>query len=207
MFKLGLENMWWGLDGTLVKILGLYWNYSSSIFSWIWLKTKNENNSQFQTQNTKYRPTIQSNLMHWFKLLSPSIYINLSFFCLFFFCCLNVYMMNIKQIMSHVCNIMVRKGWLSGEEGGHHRLSGISMYASPKCNFIMNFFLRGLIIKLLTLTLFWEKLKHQCHVCVILWWGKDGCQGRREAITGYSVSRCMLRRNVTLSWIISTWFN
>ena len=21
MFKLGLENMWWGLDGTLVKIL------------------------------------------------------------------------------------------------------------------------------------------------------------------------------------------
>ena len=65
---------------TLVKILGLYWNYSNSIFSWIWLKTKNENNSQFQTQNTKYRPTIQSNLMHWFKLLSPSIYINLSFF-------------------------------------------------------------------------------------------------------------------------------
>ena len=42
--------------------------------------------------------------------------------------------------MSHVCNIMVRKGWLSGEEGGHHRLSGISMYASPKCNFIMNYF-------------------------------------------------------------------
>ena len=30
------------------------------------------------------------------------------------------------------------------------------------------FFLRGLI-KLLTLTLFWEKLKHQCHVCVMLW--------------------------------------
>ena len=114
--------------------------------------------------------------------------------CLFF-CCLNVYMMNLKQIMSHVCNIMVRKGWLSGEaitdyavsrcmlrrnvtvswmistvintdvglgktntsmshvcnimvrkgwlsgeEGGHHRLSGISMYASPKCNFIMNYF-------------------------------------------------------------------
>ena len=42
--------------------------------------------------------------------------------------------------MSHVCNIMVRKGWLSGEEGGHHRLSGISMYASLKCNFIMNYF-------------------------------------------------------------------
>ena len=52
---------------------------------------------------------------------------------------------------------MVRKGWLSGEEGGHHRLSGISMYASPKCNFYHELFLRGLI-KLLTLTLGWEKL-------------------------------------------------
>ena len=74
-------------------------------------------------------------------------------------------MMNLKQIMSHVCNIMVREGWLSGEKGGHHRLSGISMYASPKCNFIMNY---GLT-ELLTLTLVWEKVTRQCHMCVILW--------------------------------------
>ena len=93
----------------------------------------------------------------------------------FFFCCLNVYMMNLKQIMSHVCNIMVREGWLSGEKGGHHRLCGISMYASPKCIFIMNYFYVYLyhvssgLTELLTLTLVWEKVTRQCHMCVILW--------------------------------------
>ena len=65
----------------------------------------------------------------------------------FYVVLLNIMVVNIdvglgksKTSMSRVCNIMVRKGWLSGEEGGHHRLSGISMYASPKCNFIMNYF-------------------------------------------------------------------
>ena len=49
--------------------------------------------------------------------------------------------------------------------GGHHRLCGISMYASPKCNCIMNDFM----IQLLTLTLLvWEKLTHQCHMCVMV---------------------------------------
>ena len=121
----------------------------------------------------------------------PPIYVNLSFFLLSE--CVHDEL--IKQTMSHVCNIMVRKGWLSGEEGGHHRLSGISMYASPKCNCIMNDFLRGLI-KLLTLTLVWEKLTHQCHMCVILWWGKDGCQGeegshhRLSGISMYASPKC-----------------
>ena len=39
-----------------------------------------------------------------------------------------------------MCNIMVEKDGCQKKEEGHHKLSGISMYASPKWNFIMNYF-------------------------------------------------------------------
>ena len=42
------------------------------------------------------------------------------------------------------------KDGCQGEEGSHHRLSGFSMYASPKCNFIMNYFY---VVKCFTLQL------------------------------------------------------
>ena len=91
-------------------------------------------NLKHRTQSMQFNQKIDALIQ---VVLSPSpIYTNLSFFLLSE--CVHDEL--IKQIMSHVCNIMVRKGWLSGEEGGHHILCGISMYASPKCNCNMNDF-------------------------------------------------------------------
>ena len=92
--------------------------------------------------------------------------------CLFF-CCLNVYMMNLKQIMSHVCNIMVREGWLSP-------------YPVSRCmpHFIMNYFYVTFILICLffcCLNVYMMNLKQiMSHVCQYYGEGRMAVRGEGE---------------------------
>ena len=78
-------------------------------------------NLKHRTQSIQFNQKIDALIQ---VVLSPPPYLSFILTCLFS-CCLNVYMMNLKQIMSHVCNVMVRKGWLSGE--------AITDYAVSRC--------------------------------------------------------------------------